>query len=98
MKLWRKPLNEGKYKIPKGDVHILQDRCKGCGFCVEYCPKDVLVMSEYFNKKGYHPPEVSKPESCVECHLCEMLCPEFAIFVTVEEEKSVCAGVKEGEK
>ncbi|MBN2621338.1 4Fe-4S binding protein [candidate division WOR-3 bacterium] len=99
MKLWRRPLDEGKYKIPKGDIHILQDRCKGCGFCVEYCPRDVLVMSEHFNKKGYHPPEVSKPEACVECHLCEMLCPEFAIYVIKQEEENpACAGVQEGEK
>jgi 2-oxoglutarate ferredoxin oxidoreductase subunit delta len=99
MKFWRKPLDEGKHKIKKGDIHILPDRCKGCAFCVEYCPKDVLEMSEEFNKKGYHPPMVAKPDDCVDCHLCEMLCPEFAIYVTTkEEEEPVCAGKKEGEK
>jgi 2-oxoglutarate ferredoxin oxidoreductase subunit delta len=99
MKLWRRPFDQGKHKVPRGEVYILKDRCKGCGFCVEYCPKDVLVMSEEFNRYGYHPPRVSTAENCVECHLCEMLCPEFAIYVIKqEEEKSACAGVKEGEK
>jgi 2-oxoglutarate ferredoxin oxidoreductase subunit delta len=56
MRYWRKPLDLDQIKVPHGDVVIIDDRCKGCGFCVEYCPKDVLVMSERFNAKGYHPP------------------------------------------
>jgi len=87
MKYWRKPLDSDKIKKIKGIIHIINDRCKGCSFCVEYCPKDVLEMSEEFNVKGYHPPYVKNPDDCVECHLCEMLCPEFAIFVVPEEEE-----------
>ena len=80
MKYWRKPLDLDKVKIPLGDVKIIDDRCKGCGFCVEYCPKDVLALSTRFNAKGYHPPEVIKSGECVNCNLCEMICPDFAIF------------------
>jgi len=87
MKFWRKPFNLDKIKIPHGEIHIIKDRCKGCSFCVEYCPKDVLEMSEEFNVKGYHPPYVKNPDDCVECHLCEMLCPEFAIYVTLKEDE-----------
>jgi 2-oxoglutarate ferredoxin oxidoreductase subunit delta len=41
----------------------------------------VLEMSDVFNAKGYHPPQVVDDQPCVACGLCEMLCPEFAIFV-----------------
>jgi len=56
-KLWRKPLDTDKVKAVRGKVHIIVDRCKGCGFCIELCPRDVLVFSKAFNVKGYHPPE-----------------------------------------
>ncbi len=86
MKYWRTPLDIDKIKTPHGEVHIIVERCKGCGFCVDYCPKDVLIQSEAFNAKGYHPPEVEKPGECVNCNLCEMICPDFAIFsVAIEE-------------
>jgi len=89
MQYWRKPLDADKIKVPNGEIHIVRDRCKGCSFCVEYCPKDVLELSKDFNIKGYHPPEVVVPEACVHCQLCELLCPEFAIFVTLKEEETV---------
>ena len=80
MKYWREPLDLEKVKVPHGEVHIIVDRCKGCGFCIEYCPKDVLEFSDAFNRKGYHPPKVVKSDECVNCSLCEMICPDFAIF------------------
>jgi len=89
MKYWRLRLDFDEVKIPRGEVRIIADRCKGCAFCVEYCPKDVLVMSEEFNVKGYHPPKVVKSGECVNCNLCEMICPDFAIFsVAVPEDEA----------
>jgi 2-oxoglutarate ferredoxin oxidoreductase subunit delta len=79
----------GDLKPTIGEIHINKDRCKGCAFCVEYCPRDILELSEEFNIKGYHPPYVKKPEECCYCQLCETICPEFAIFVTVKEEEEV---------
>ena len=80
MRFWRQPLDIDRVEIPLGHVYILDDRCKGCAFCVEYCPRDVLAMSDEFNRKGYHPPVVVKSGECLNCNLCEMICPEFAIF------------------
>jgi 2-oxoglutarate ferredoxin oxidoreductase subunit delta len=35
-------------------VIINKDRCKGCGFCVEFCPKQILQMSPDLNIRGIH--------------------------------------------
>jgi 2-oxoglutarate ferredoxin oxidoreductase subunit delta len=91
MKYWRKPLDMDNVTVPHGEVVIIGDRCKGCGFCVEYCPKDVLVMSEEFNIKGYHPPKVVKNGECVNCNLCEMICPDYAIYSKEMEDEEVAA-------
>ena len=81
MKYWRVPLDSEEIEVTQGVVHIIEDRCKGCGYCIEYCPRGVLEFSKAFNKNGYHPPQ-AKAEGCLNCHYCELLCPEFAIFST----------------
>ncbi|KPJ61412.1 MAG: 4Fe-4S ferredoxin [Latescibacteria bacterium DG_63] len=93
-RFWRKPLDADELQIPKGKVHIIKERCKGCGFCVEYCPRDVLEISEEFNSKGYHYPFTANPDACVSCGLCDLLCPEFAIYSELIEPEEVEKGGK----
>jgi len=66
--------------VAKGRVSIIVERCKACGFCVEFCPTKVLALSSAFNSKGYHPPHVVAPEKCSGCDLCGMYCSDFAIY------------------
>ena len=66
--------------MAKGSVQIVVERCKACGFCVEFCPSHALALSSAFNAKGYHPPNLVHPEKCSGCDLCGMYCPDFAIF------------------
>ncbi len=66
--------------MAKGNVSINVERCKGCAFCVEFCPTKVLALSTAFNSKGYHPPHVVAAEKCSGCDLCGMYCPDFAIY------------------
>src|SRR3974390_547953 len=66
--------------MAKGTVEIVVERCKACGFCVEFCPTKVLALSSAFNSKGYHTPYLVHPEKCSGCDLCGMYCPDFAIF------------------
>jgi 2-oxoglutarate ferredoxin oxidoreductase subunit delta len=93
MRFWRTPLDIHQVKIPRGEIQLIVDRCKGCEFCVHFCPRGVLEMSKDFNLKGYHYPVVVDAEQCVDCDLCEVICPDFAIFCVPAEE--VAANITE---
>ena len=69
-----------KSKGPRGKVFINIEMCKGCGFCIEFCPSNVLGFSDTYNAKGYHPPAAVRSEDCTGCDLCGVYCPDFAIF------------------
>jgi 2-oxoglutarate ferredoxin oxidoreductase subunit delta len=69
-----------KPKGPRGRVTVTPELCKGCGFCVEFCPTKVLELAHEFNAKGYHPPHAARPEACTGCGLCGIYCPDFAIY------------------
>jgi 2-oxoglutarate ferredoxin oxidoreductase subunit delta len=73
MAFWRVPLDAQEIQVTQGQVYIIDDRCKGCGYCIEFCPKDILQFAGRFNRKGYHPPVVVKPGECVNCHYCEII-------------------------
>jgi TPP-dependent indolepyruvate ferredoxin oxidoreductase alpha subunit len=64
----------------KGTVFVRTEICKGCSFCIDFCPTDCLSFSKEFNPKGYHFPVLSAPEACTGCDLCGLYCPDFAIF------------------
>jgi len=66
----------------RGRVTVIRDRCKGCGYCVAFCPVSALEMSAEFNVKGYHFPQTADGRDCTGCDLCGMFCPDFAIHGT----------------
>jgi len=47
--------------------------CKGCGICVEFCPKDALILDEQEKAQLAH------PDDCNGCGMCELRCPDLAI-------------------
>lgn len=68
--------------MAKGKVSIDIERCKGCGLCVNVCPKNVLAFDEsYINLKGVHPAYMAIPENCIGCASCAVMCPDVAITV-----------------
>jgi len=69
-----------RWKTKHGYLYIQDDGCKWCGFCIEFCPKQVLEESDYFNAKGFHPPLVKDALACVNCTFCQLICPDFAIW------------------
>ncbi len=69
-----------KEKKFRGVVVVNRDNCKGCAFCVEFCPTEALELEGDYNAKGYHPPYLATPEKCNGCDMCGLYCPDFAIF------------------
>jgi len=88
VRFWRKPLDLEEQAVPRGRVHVIEERCKECSFCIEFCPRDVLRLSARFNRKGYRLPEVvpGKEDECVACRHCEDVCPEFSIYIVEVKE------------
>ena len=68
-------------------ITIIKDYCKGCGFCVAYCPKKVYELSGEMNQKGYRLPSAVRIEECNECGLCDLYCPDFAILLEKTKER-----------
>jgi len=93
MKLWRQPFDATE-KAPKPvKVHIDIDRCKGCGYCAEFCPHGVLKMSDELGPRGYDMVKVVDESKCLGCGLCEAICPEFGIYLTTDTEEKEEKGV-----
>jgi len=55
--------------------------CKGCGLCIDACPKKIIAFEERFNDQGYHPAVCIDQEKCNACTLCYVACPDAAITV-----------------
>ncbi len=61
-----------------------KNRCKGCGLCVSVCPKNALELSNEVNAKGYFPVFQARPEDCVLCATCCVMCPDVALSIIEE--------------
>jgi 2-oxoglutarate ferredoxin oxidoreductase subunit delta len=71
----------------KGKIRIKKELCKGCGLCIEACPKGSIFISKKINEKSYFPAEFDKEneEECTGCGLCAVMCPEAVIEVYREK-------------
>ena len=67
-------------------IVIDEKLCKGCSICIHFCPKHVLELSKEVNSYGYYMPSVVEGADCSDCQQCQLLCPDFAIFIVEEQE------------
>lgn len=65
----------------KGKIEINQELCKGCELCIEFCPKNLITLSETLNSAGYLPSQIKDTKECTGCATCATVCPEVAIEV-----------------
>lgn len=61
-------------------IIIDSELCKGCGLCLEVCPKKCIRISADSNKRGYYPARFNG-QDCVGCLACALICPEAVIEV-----------------
>jgi NAD-dependent dihydropyrimidine dehydrogenase PreA subunit len=57
-------------------VTLYEDKCTGCGKCVDVCSPDALRMDDKIEKAV-----VKYPDDCIGCFECELNCPSEAIYV-----------------
>lgn len=69
--------------MPK--VKVLEERCKGCGFCVISCPRKIISFQKKINAKGYHPVIINDQEQCTACGICYQVCPDLALEIWQED-------------
>jgi NAD-dependent dihydropyrimidine dehydrogenase PreA subunit len=58
--------------------------CTGCGICADSCSMDVIRMDENTGR-----PVIRYVEDCTLCAVCEIDCPQDAIYVRPSKETAV---------
>jgi len=64
-----------KDKSTRLNMTINFDWCKGCGICIEFCPKDCFDIS------SINQPVMSRLEDCTKCMQCVYRCPDYCITI-----------------
>ncbi len=86
MKAKRKSSKQGASEVV--ELFLDGSRCKGCRYCVEICARKTLAIGEEMNAKGHLLPKVVENGECAACGLCAMVCPDFAIWLSSEDEEA----------
>jgi len=67
-------------------IEVVSHLCKGCGLCIEHCPKKVIEFSGEFNQLGYNYARYSG-DGCTGCTICFYACPEPGAIIVYKKAK-----------
>ena len=82
--------NKGKENM----LNVNFDKCTGCGACIQRCPKGCISWKE--KEFGFRYPKIEK-ENCVNCGLCEKVCPIEKELTILDEQKAYAVVHKNSE-
>ena len=68
-------------------IVLNENLCKGCSYCVKFCPRNILELGDERSKRGFFFPVVTDSEKCTSCGICATVCPEGAIELPKKEDK-----------
>lgn len=70
------------------------EKCTGCGACVQRCPKQCISWTT--KEFGFRYPKIDK-DTCINCSLCEKVCPIDKALTVPLEQKAYAAVHKDSE-
>ncbi|MFC1833667.1 4Fe-4S binding protein [Thermodesulfobacteriota bacterium] len=77
MKHYQALTKDGRPWTPSYSVGVDQEKCSGCGMCVEVCSRDVYVMIEHEGRTVADNPNAG---NCVGDGSCDRVCPSEALL------------------
>ena len=67
---------------------ISESRCTGCNICVRVCPVNV------FDAVPQAAPTIARKADCQTCFMCELYCPEDALYVAPIADRGATAPLR----
>jgi len=77
--------NSRTLDLRKGKFTLFPGLCKGCGLCIEKCPKKCIAWSDVLGVYGT--PSVEANDECIACGICQNVCPDCAILIEKRKER-----------
>ena len=72
----------------KGEITVSKAYCKGCGLCVEFCPRGCIeIPGDKLSDLALPLALFVEPDLCTACAVCGWMCPERAIEVYRVEDR-----------